>query len=349
LITERQTSDDFARARTLARLTPHLNEADKPIALAVARALQDAGARAHALSSLASVLPEEKRRAVLHEALNFARQIINPWLRVRAYAPIVTHLSAEEKAAVAQEMLNTTASIENDWQLWRALRLLAHVAPPEVKDQAIKVAHAIRTPYVRALALAAYADRLAADQTIEVLQAAPLVVDEWLRAFLLTSVARHLPPEYYPHILAEVRQLQDRAARGVALNDLAQTAPEQEQIILRNEAWSLARHIEDDGGRAEMLIRLLVALPAETQASAALEALKAIRAVPDTVLRVLLLADWLEVAPEEVKQEVIAEARAGAGQIEDTESHVEALCGLIGHVAADQQTALKDEVLQVLA
>ncbi len=351
MIAEQQASNDFARARTLAKLAPQLSEAEKPIALTLARALQDAGARARALSSLATVLPKEQRHAVLQEALKTARQIVNPWLRVRAYAPIATRLSAEEKIVVAQEMLRTTTRIENDWQRGRALGLLAHVAPPKVKAQAVKVADAIGTPYVRALALSAYADRLTNNQQIEVLQAAPLVVDEWLRASLLTAVAQHVPREYYQQALAEIRQLQDRAARVVALNDLAaqRAAPEQEQLALRLEALKLARKIEEAGEHAEMLMVLLDTLPDEVQSSVALDALTALRAVPDASLRAPLLADWLDVAPAGMKTEVVAEALAGARQIEDTDSRAEAIGGLIGHVAADQQAALKNEVLRLLA
>lgn len=351
LITEQPASNDFARARALAKLAPQLSEAEQPAALALARALQDAGARARALSSLATVLPKEQRHAVLQEALTIARQIVNPWLRVRACAPIAMRLPAKEKVVVAQEMLHTTASIENDWQRGRALGLLAHVAPPKVKAQAVKVADAIGTPYVRALALAAYVDQLTADQKIEVLQAAPLVVDEWLRASLLTAVAQRLPEEYRQKALVETRQLQDRAARVVALNDLAaqRAAPEQEQLALRLEALKLARKIEEAGERAEMLMVLIDTLPDEVQSSVALEALTALRAVPDASLRAPLLADWLEVAPAGMKTEVVAEALAGARQIENADSRAEVIGGLIGQVAPDQRAALKDEVLKLLA
>jgi hypothetical protein len=351
LITEQQASDEFARARTLAKLAPHLSDAEKPTALLVARALHDAGAQARALSSLATVLPAEQRREVLQEALTSARQIINPWLRVRAYAPIAMRLPTEEKTVVAQAMLDTTTTIDNDWQRGRALGLLAHIAPPEVKAQAVKVADAIGTPYARALALSTYADRLTHDQLIEVLQAAPLIVDEWLRASLLTTVVQHLPQEYFQQALTETRQFQDRAARVVALNDLAaqRAAPEHEQLTLRLEALSLARHLEDEGERAEMLLVLLDALPDEVRSSVALEALMATRAVPEAALRAPLLADWLEVAPAGMKDEVVIEALACARQIEDIDSRAEALSGLIGDVAADQQTALKDEVLRLLA
>jgi hypothetical protein len=252
---------------------------------------------------------------------------------------------------VAQAMLDTTTTIANDWQRGRALRLLAHIAPPEVKASAVKVADAIETPYVRALALAAYADQLTPDQLIEVWQAAPLIVDEWLRGSLLTTVAPHLPQEYFPQILALTRQLQDRAARVTALNDLAaqHAAPEHEQLTLRLEALSLARHIEDASERAEMLLVLLGALPDEVRSSVALESLTAIQAVPEAGLRAPLFADWLEVAPAGMKTEIVSEALDCARQIEDPDSRAEALSGLISDVTADQQAALKEEVLKLLA
>jgi hypothetical protein len=51
----------------------------------------------------------------------------------------------------------------------------------------------------------------------------------------------------------------------------------------------------------------------------------------------------------DLKNEVMTEALACARQIEDRASRAEALSGLIDQATADQQTALKDEVLRLLA
>jgi hypothetical protein len=79
------------------------------------------------------------------------------------------------------------------------------------------------------------------------------------------------------------------------------------------------------------------------------EALAALRAVPDEPLRASLLTDWLSVAPVDLKNEVMTEALTCARQIEDRASRADALSGLIDQVTADQQAALKDEVLRLLA
>ena len=104
-MTNQQASNDYARARALTMCAKYLGADLHPIALSLARRLQDDGARLRALGGLALGLPAEQRAALVREAADIAPTIGSPWLRVRAYAALIMRVPPSEREALFQEPL----------------------------------------------------------------------------------------------------------------------------------------------------------------------------------------------------------------------------------------------------
>ena len=202
-------------------------------------------------------------------------------------------------------------------------------------------------PYVRALALSTYGERLSDELRGEVLHAAPLVIDDWLRASLLSSLAGYLISEQRVDALAEARRIPIRAARVSALQGIARSLPEDAKPLVLQEALTAARQIEDEGGRAETLAALLDDLPNDQRALVLKEARQATRAIEDAALRAAVLIDLLPAAADNAQGELMQEALAAIGSIEDVDSRAEALSQLIAYRAVGDRAGAVRAVLDL--
>jgi hypothetical protein len=181
----------------------------------------------------------------------------------------------------------------------------------------------------------------------ELLNAVPSVVDEWLRAGLLNSLAGRLRAESIDRAIAFARDLIDPAPRVDALSSLAHPLPGEAKIDLLREAYTSAAQIEDDSARAETLTALIGQLPDEMKDAATREALAAARATVDPEMRAMLLTDLLDYA-EEKPGFSVDEALSAARQIEKAASRAAALSALIGHLSPDQRQIIINETLGLM-
>ena len=354
MITQRTPSDEYACARALARIAPYLSDESKSVALSIAHQIDDPGARVRGLCGLAGSLPRAGKDAALHEALTIAQGISNAWLRVRSLISISMSLPAEMAEGVRREAFVAALTIQNGWQRGRALRLLADLLPEDVIDQAIAATQMIQDAQVRVLTLSSYAGHLP-EKAVELLKAAPTLIDEWLRASMLSSLAKYLPADSIDRAAAIVRQINDPAPRVEALSCLTDQCSGQAKIDLLREAYTLATSIEDDSARAETLIALIEHLPDEMKAAATRAALAAARATADPEMRALLLTDLLgdvEEDPDFLEKPgffaLLYEALNATRQIEQAASRAEALSALLGHLSPDQRQIIVPEVLGLM-
>jgi hypothetical protein len=354
MIIQLTPADEYACARALTRIAPYLPDESKSTALAIVHQINDPGARVRALCGLANSLPQEAKDAALPEALTIAHGISNAWLRVRALIGVSMSLPLNRAEDVRREAFATALTIQNEWQRGRALRLLADLLPEDLIDRAIAMTQTIQDVQVRVLTLSSYAGHLP-EKVVELLKAAPTMIDEWLRASMLSSLAKYLPADSIDQAAAIARQINDPAPRVEALSRLARQYSAKAKIDLLGEAYISATSIEDDSARAETLIALIEHLPDEMKAAATRAALAAARAAVDPEMRALLLTDLLgdvEENPGVLEKPgffaLLYEALNAARQIGQATSRAEALSALLGHLSPDQRQIIVPEVLGLM-
>jgi hypothetical protein len=338
---------EFSRVRVLIQLAPFLTAAQAEQLAHGVRGWHDAGAQARALSVLAGVLPAAPQAALFQQALTLARSIDQPWLRVRACAGIAPRLPDGDRAQAVQAAFEATQLISHDWLRARALQLLARSLPPDLKDRAVELAYAIGTPYVRALALAAYSAQLSIEQLRQVLSAVPDIIDEWLRSSLLLSVAACWPHAEMGSVLEEAYRLQDATVRAVTLGSLAQFTDD--PAAVRQAALAEARAIDVDFNRAEALISLLNGLPQTERTVVAEEVWQAAQYIDDEALRVDVFVDALVYRAAEQRPAALAEVLTLIERLLEADARAEALSAVVRYRLPEEQGAAVEEVLKLLA
>ena len=286
---------------------------------------------------------------MLDESLTLARSVDQPWLRVRALVPILLRLPAAQKTTVAVEVLETIRSIPHDWHRGRALMLRgARFAGWSRKRSCCGSGFKRWGAVCVALAVGLPVNAYRMGLRLEVLHAAPLVMDEsWLRASLLSSLAGHLSAsEQRVSALAEVAPYADGHAGLGAAEHRAEPAGRRRPIIL-HEALTAARHIEDEGGRAETLAALLDDLTDDQRTPALREARQAARAIEDAALRAAVLIDLLPAAAANAQGELLQETLTAIGSIEDVDSRAEALSRLMAYRAVEERARAVRAVLDL--
>jgi hypothetical protein len=245
----RQNPDKWKRVKTLEKLLPFLERPEHLAeALAAAREIQEADARARVLAALAERLPE-----VWPEALAAAREIQDADARAR-----VLRALAERLPEVWPEALAAAREIQEAYFRADALCALAERLP-EVWPEALAAAREIQEAYFRADALRALAERLPAEHLPTALAAAREIQEAYFRARVLAALAERLPAEHLPTALAAAREIQEADARADALRALAERLPAEHLPT----ALAAAREIQDADARARVLAALAERLPAE--------------------------------------------------------------------------------------
>ncbi len=173
------------------------------------------------------------------EAAAIVPGITSPWLKVRAYATLVTRARPSEREAIFIAALEATRQIENDWLRGRAIGILGGNLPASLIEPAFTIVQTLEAESVRVLALSNLAQHLPPEINAGLLQAAPIVVDEWLRASLINRLIEHVPDASEAVSLAQT--ISEPAARAAALSGIAQHVLAEPQSELLNEALAAAR------------------------------------------------------------------------------------------------------------
>jgi hypothetical protein len=313
LAAAREIQDADARADALRALAERLPEV-WPEALAAAREIQDADARADALRALAERLPAEH----LPTALAAAREIQKADDRARVLAALAERLPAEHlptALAAAREIQDADARAD-------ALRALAERLPAEHLPTALAAAREIQEADARARVLAALAERLPAEHLPTALAAAQEIQEAYPRAIVLAALAERLPAEHLPTALAAAREIQEAYPRAIVLAALAERLPAEHLPT----ALAAAREIQEAYPRAIVLAALAKRLPAEHLPTA----LAAAREIQEAYPRALVLADLAKRLPE-----VWPEALAAAREIQKADARARVLAALAKRLPAE--------------
>ena len=194
---------EIARAIGLFALTglaPYLPEV-LPEALEIARGIGDESSRAKALARLSPYLPE-----VLPEALEIARVIKDESKRTRVLAELVPYSYKAVDSGGEQEIAE-------------ALGAVVHYLPQK-QAEALELARAFQSDYIKALAFQVLAFQVLAFQVPEILpealEVARAIEDKYLRTKVLTELAPYFP-EILPEALKVARAIGDKYNRSEAL------------------------------------------------------------------------------------------------------------------------------------
>ena len=272
----RQNPDKWTRVETLEKLLPFLERPEHLAeALAAAREIQEADARADALRALAERLPAEH----LPTALAAAREIQEAYFRADALRAL-----AERLPEVWPEALAAAREIQEAYRRADALRALAERLPAEHLPTALAAAREIQEADARADALRALAERLP-EVWPEALAAAREIQKVDARARVLAALAERLP-EVWPEALAAAREIQKADDRADALRALVERLPAEHLPT----ALAAAREIQEADDRARVLAALAERLPAEHLPTA----LAAAREIQEAYPRARVLAALAE-------------------------------------------------------
>ncbi|MGH3188757.1 MAG: hypothetical protein ACRDOL_16110 [Streptosporangiaceae bacterium] len=224
---------------------------------------------------------------------------------------------------------------------------------PPVADEAVAAATAIASHIDRAAKLTVLARHLPEDQRPHLLalalKAAIAIPDYDYRdrAKALADLAPHLPLDLLPEALAAAITLA-KEHNVSALISLAPYLP----LRLLAEALTAATAITNDRGRAWALTRLAPWLPAEQQQQAIAEALDIATAITDKTARADALTDLVSRLPADQQPRVLAAATA----IISESSRADALTALGPHLPAELMTealaaaaAITDDIARATA
>jgi hypothetical protein len=253
-------------------------------AVAAAKSISDASARADALSGVVGHLSGEQRTEVLSETLAAARLIGEKDTRAIALIQLAVHLSGAQRT---EALSDASDAVQFDFDSAWAHVLIGFAChlSRELLDEALAAIWAFDEDSVRADALTRLAGHLSGEQLAEALAAAKAIDDEWARAAAVSGLAGHLCDEQLAEALALARAISNASARAHALTGLAShLSGEQHREALR-EALGAAQAIIEEEAKARALSSLAYQLGPPQQ----IEARKDVLAIGDRLTRPLLL------------------------------------------------------------
>ncbi len=334
------------RAEALAALLPLLPEAERQgvlaAALDAARTIdeEDSEWRAEALAELAPHLPAE----LVPVALDLARAVDDPDGRARALAAVASHVAAD----LLLGALQTARTIDSPFWLSRALVELAPRLPPDLLRDALRAAYDIDDPSVQVEALAALVPHLPEAERPSVLddalEAAYDIDDPHVQVEALVALVAHLPAADRPSVLADalhtVRLIDFPPWQSESLAELAPHLP----AGLLPEALELTRSLADPDDRSQVLDALAPHLPA----SLLPDALELARTLDDPFWRARARAALAVHLPEAERRGVLGDALRTARLIRDESWRARALAALVPHLRATQRPRVLAEAFEAL-
>jgi hypothetical protein len=219
--------DEWARVCTLVELAKQLVGEKQREALELA--LQGAQAtrnesRAQALAAVAGQLEGERQREALEQALEAARAIPDEWSRVCTLVELAKQLVGEKQREALELALQAAQATRNESRA-QALAIVAEQlrGHPQLVEQALEAARAIRDEGARVAALASVAEQMDGERKREVLEqaleAAQAIPDERARVEALAPMAEQLGghPELLEQALKATQAIRDEEGRAQAL------------------------------------------------------------------------------------------------------------------------------------
>jgi hypothetical protein len=212
-----------------------------------------------------------------------------------------------------------------------------------VVAEALAAATAITDERRRAWALTALAEHLPPDLLAQALTAATAITDDYVRVVALTGLAPHLLPNLLAQALAVATAITDEDARAGALTGLAEHLPS--GLAAQALATATAIATTDDHRRVEALTALAPQLPPDQRASALGQALAAATAITYDYSRAQALTALAPQLLPDQRASVLAEALATATAITDERWRAQALTALAPQLPPDQRASVLAEAL----
>ena len=290
----------------IIEIIPHIGDRQLPEILKIARAIDNKRMRFRILSQMAKHLPEKYLRQMLVD--------------VRATDDKVEHakllsILAQRLPEIFEEALEAARGIKDVSEFANVLSILAQCRS-EISGEVLETAWMIFSKIKRAEMMSIFAQSLP-DISGEIME---ILEKEWLgtntsdpatlhqsmgyleklgeslrakhsyatRAYVLNSLAQHLPERYLGQLLYVTRAIDDEVGRARILSSLAQRLPE-----ISREALEAVRVINNDVERARLLGSLVQCLPEISG-----EALEAAWWIDDEVQRIDALCTLAQHLPE---------------------------------------------------
>ncbi len=273
------------------------------------------------LHSLASNISADLLRQLVEaqvwtplRALSHIPQIAEDGSRADSLIRIAPLLPDELKT----KALATTCTIQDEWHRARALSALVSTLPDILKAEALAVTCAIQDERDRAQVFSALVPTLPDYLKAEALRAVNAIQNQWIREQALSdlnhetrdsqgpvrvSLAPTLSRTTLINALTMARGIQDEKARAQVLSAIVPALPD----VLKIETLTVASAIRDETARAQTLSALAPTLPDDWKH----KALTAARAIKNEEDRVEVLCALAPALPVTLK----AEALAAAGEI----------------------------------
>ena len=214
---------------------------------------------------------------------------------------------------------------------------------PVVIAEALAAATAITDERSRAWALTALAEHLPPDLLAQALTAATAITDDYVRVVALTGLAPHLLPDLLAQALAAATAITGEDARAWALTGLAEHLPP--DLAAQALATATAIATTDDHRRVEALTALAPQLPPDQRASALAQALAAATASTYDYSRAQALTALAPQLPPDQRASVLAQALAAATASTDEHWRARALTALAPQLPPDQRASVLAQAL----
>jgi hypothetical protein len=302
-----RSESDHLRVEILSRLMPTLPEPLLGDALALARAIEDKGARSKALTGLVQYLPKPLRSEAVQEALVAIRAEAQQREHVRELVALAPHLRGSLRADLLLEILGRVLTIKDD----------PNQAP--TVSVGFEASWVVRwDDYTRAEALVelmpCLPEPLRGWMLEEALKAARQFVNDKVRSRVLARLSCHLSEPLRSQVLEETlamaRAIDSKTERRARWKYNGQERPLLRVVGVWGGLW-----IDIDPNvvqRAETLAQMLPYCSEQRLGDVLLEALALARKVFETDKRAETLAQLLPYCSEQLLGDVLLEALAAA-------------------------------------
>ncbi|WP_433040704.1 hypothetical protein [Dactylosporangium sp. CS-033363] len=195
-------------------------------------------------------------------------------------AKLVPYLPAEQRTAAARSAVSLFGRIhDRDWG--RGLAFLAQYLTAEQVDEAFRVADPHDHPLALCDGIEHLAPYLSGDRLDEAIAALLEVADEDHRSQALAGIAPHLGDIRIDQAVAAATGIGDPQLRAQALAAIVPHVPHSRRPAVVRTALDAVEMLTEADDRADQLIRLAAALPADQRAPVLTRAYTAVTATPD--------------------------------------------------------------------
>ena len=285
----RQIRDAATRATSLAAITPHLDAALEAEAVADLADVAATAAR-DGPAELFSALPEQLSTAALDALVAVAGALADPAARAHALAALAPRLDGPARAQAERDALQATRETPAGEARARAYRdVLPTLDAPlrcEAATEALAAADG-NDPPARLEELLAIAPFLPEQARATALRVAGSFEDAPARLAALSALASELPEPLLAEAVARARKARGKKERVTRLAEIANQSSGPAGRELREEAVAAARATRAHQGRASVLAAVAARLPQGEREAVADEALEAVAQTPSAGAEVI--------------------------------------------------------------